>query len=93
MLHQLTKFQYQTYFFSREIEQCVFKFLLIQLMTSQTLRFIFGHLLQVNRWKRRSRELGQEKKKVKKFEYLDNEKRFLDEMKKIFHNLLRAIIW
>ena len=33
-----------------------------------------------------------EKTKIEKFEYLENEKRFLDEIKTIFHNYLRAII-
>ena len=28
-----------------------------------------------------------------KFEYVENEKGFLDEIKSIFHNFLRTIIW
>ena len=30
---------------------------------------------------------------IQKFEYLENEKNFLDEIKSILHNYLRAIIW
>ena len=30
---------------------------------------------------------------VKKIEYLENEKSFLDEIKSIFHSFRRAIIW
>ena len=30
---------------------------------------------------------------ILKFEYLDNEKSFLDEIKNIFRNYLRAVIW
>ena len=33
------------------------------------------------------------KMKIQKFEYLENEKSFLDEIKSIFRNYLRAIIW
>ena len=34
-----------------------------------------------------------EGKKSQKFEYLENEKSFLDEIKNIFHSFWRAIIW
>ena len=30
---------------------------------------------------------------MQKFEYLENEKSFLDETRSILHNYLRAIIW
>ena len=33
------------------------------------------------------------KTKIQKFEYLENEKSFLDEIKNIFHSFCRAIIW
>ena len=36
---------------------------------------------------------GKEVEKIQKFEYLKNEKSFLDEIKNIFHNFWRAIIW
>ena len=30
---------------------------------------------------------------IQEFEYLDNEKRFLDEIKSIFSNYFNAVIW
>ena len=30
---------------------------------------------------------------IQKFEYLENEESFLDEIKSIFHSYLKAIIW
>ena len=30
---------------------------------------------------------------IQKYEYLENEKSFLDEIKNIFHSFWRAIIW
>ena len=33
------------------------------------------------------------RKKLQKFEYLENEKSFLDEIKNIFHIFWRAVIW
>ena len=35
---------------------------------------------------------GKEEEKIQKFEYLENEKSFLDEIKNIFHSYWRAII-
>ena len=39
------------------------------------------------------REKKRRRWKYKKFEYLKNEKTFLDEIKNIFHSSWRAIIW
>ena len=36
---------------------------------------------------------GKEGKELQKFEYLENEKSFLDERKNIFHSFWRAVIW
>ena len=33
------------------------------------------------------------KKKIQKFEYLQNKKRFLDEIRRIFQNYLSVILW
>ena len=33
------------------------------------------------------------KTEIKNFEYLENEKSFLDEIKNIFHSFWRAVIW
>ena len=40
-----------------------------------------------------SRKCWKEGEKLQKFEYLENEKIFLDEIKNIFHSFWRAIIW
>ena len=36
---------------------------------------------------------GKEEEKLQKFEYLENEKSFLDEIENIFYSFWRAIIW
>ena len=36
---------------------------------------------------------GKEEEKLQKFEYLENGKSFLDEIKNILHSFWRAIIW
>ena len=38
-------------------------------------------------------EKMERKRKKYRFEYLENEKSFLDEIKNIFHSFWRAIIW
>ena len=38
-------------------------------------------------------EIVERKGKLQKFEYLENEKSFFDEIKNIFYNFCRAIIW
>ena len=40
-----------------------------------------------------SEKCGKEGKKLQKFEYLENEKNFLDEIKNIFHSFWRPTIW
>ena len=40
-----------------------------------------------------SGKFGKEGKKIQKFEYLENGKSFLDEIKNIFHSFVTAIIW
>ena len=40
-----------------------------------------------------SGKCGKEEQKLQKFEYLENEKSFLDETKNIFHSFSRAITW
>ena len=44
-------------------------------------------------WPFKSGKCGKEGEKLQKFEYLKNEKSFLDEMKNIFHSFQRAIFW
>ena len=65
--------------FSRYQTKCVIKFLFIQLMMSSTLRFFLDQPLK--QWLRGKKE---EKTKIEKFEYLQTEKSFLEEMKKHF---------
>ena len=38
-------------------------------------------------------ESGKEEKKLQKYEYLQNKKSFLDEIKNIVHSFWRAITW
>ena len=73
MSYLFTFLRYQT--------KCVIKFLFKQLMTSQTLRFFLDQPLK--QW------LAGEKRgedENTKFEYLENEKSFLDEIKIIVHS-------
>ena len=57
-------------------------------MAPQTLRFFFNQPLK--QWLTGKKEV---KTKIHKFEYLEKEKSFLDEIKNIFHSFRRAIIW
>ena len=59
------------------------------------------NFMQANSWHHKfsificpfeSGKCGNEGKKLQKFEYLENEKSFLDEIKNIFHSFWRAII-
>ena len=69
-LYQLTKFQYQTYFPSQGIKQYV---------------FLCSYL--ANWWRYKLEYLSRGKRGGEgNTKYLNNEKRFLDEIKNIFHN-------
>ena len=74
--------------FSKYQTKRVIKFLFRRLLTLQSLRFIFSYPLR--QWLTRKKE---GKTEIQKFECLENEKSFLDEIKSIFHNYLRAITW
>ena len=74
--------------FSRYQTKCVIKFLFRQLMTSKISRFFLDQTLR--QWLTGKKE---GKTKIQKFEYLDNEKSFLDEIKSIFRNYLSTVIW
>ena len=86
ILYQLTKFQCHIFSFSMYQIKRLIKFLFIQLMTSSALRFIFDHPLK--HWPRGEMRGSQKYKTIN----LENEKVFLNEIKSIFHNYLRAII-
>ena len=65
-------------------------------MTSLPLRFILIHHLKqwlTRRKIEKDRKITKIIKKTQKFEYLENEKSFLDEIKSIFHSFGKAIIW
>ena len=58
--------------------------------------------MQANSWHQKSATsvcpfesgmCGKEEEKLQQFEYLENEKSFIDEIKNIFHNFWKAIIW
>ena len=70
-----------TFFLLKISNKMCFKFLFRTLMTSQALRFIFDQPLK--QWLTGKKE---GKKKIQKFEYLESEKSFLDEIKSIFHS-------
>ena len=57
-------------------------------MASWTLRFIFNRPLK--QWPT-GRKKG--RTEIQKFEYLESEKSFLDEIKSIFHSFWKTIIW
>ena len=67
--------------FRRYQTKWVIKFLSRQLMMSQTIRFMLDQPLQ--QWLTGKKE---EKVEMQKFEYLENEKSFLHEIKNIFHS-------
>ena len=67
--------------FSRYQTKCVIKSLFRQVMTSQTLRFFLNQPLK--QWLTGKKE---GKTNIQKFEYLENEKSFLNEIKNIFHS-------
>ena len=74
--------------FSGYQTKCVIEFLFRQLMTSWTLSFIFDH--HRKQWPTR---IKRGKDRNTKNEYLENKKRFLDEIKNIFHSFWMAMIW
>ena len=84
ILYQLTKFQCHTFFPSQNIKQNM----LLSSYLDNWWRFIFNHPRK--QWSTGKKEL---QAKIEKFKYLENENNFLDEIKSIFRNYLRAIIW
>ena len=79
----MTKFQHHI-LFTKNQTKFVIKFL-----ASQTLRFIFNHPLSNDR----EREGDEGKSETQKFEYLENEKNFLDEVKCIFRSYSTIICY
>ena len=80
----MTKFQFYAFFlFSRHQTECLIKFFFKHLITSLTFKFIFDANIR-GEWGNGGVE-REGKTEIQKSEYLENEKRFLDEMKNIFH--------
>ena len=52
---------------------------------------IINYATSISRFE--SRKSGKEQEKIQKFEYLENENSFLDEIKNFFHTFWQAIIW
>ena len=86
---QWPKFQCHTFFPSQDIKQNV--------LLSSYLNSWWRHKLQDWSWIKLSSNGWQGEKEgkveIQKFEYLNNEKSFLDEMKNILHSFWRAVIW
>ena len=62
------------------------------------LNYSKNYFMQANSWNKLfdfhlPHKMWKERGKIPKFEYLENEKSFLDGKKKIFHSFSRAIIW
>ena len=57
-----------------------------QFMTLQIIPLILFHFSNYSNSPFVSRKFGKEVKKLQKFEYLENEKSFLDEIKNTFHS-------
>ena len=86
ILYQLTKFQCHIFLVSSRCQtKCVIRILFRHMLTSKTLRFILNHPLSQWLTGKNWGEVGNTK-----FEYLINEKSFLDEIKRIFHNYLKT---
>ena len=89
IMYQWPKFQYHTFFPSRDTKQNV--------LLSSCLGSWWCHKIQDLSWIELSSNgwQGEQegKMEIQKFEYLEKEKSFLDEIKNIFHSFWRAIVW
>ena len=88
-LYQLIKFHYQTQFPSRDIKQYVFQILVQSIDDVINFQIYLQSSFQAIADIRKK----EGKREIQKFEYLGSKKSFFDEIKSIFHNFLRAIIW
>ena len=79
---------FQLFSFSNFFPKCFIEFLFRQLMTSWTWGFIFDHPINNGRQVEKKGRT-----EIQTFEYLKNEKSFLDEIKSIFRSFWRTIIW
>ena len=74
--------------FSRYQIKCVIKSFFRQVMASQALRLFLNQPLKQSLTGKK-----EVKTNIQKFDYIENKKSFLDEIKDIFHSFQRAIIW
>ena len=88
IFYQWTKFQCHALFLSQDIKQNVLLSYLDSWWRHKLKDFCWINL-KSNCWKGKK----ERKTKIQKFEYLENKKSFLDEIKNIFHSFWRAIIW
>ena len=89
VLYQWTKFQCHTLFLSQDVKQNVsLSSYLGSWWRHKLWDFCWINLLS-NGWQ----EKKEGKTKIQKFEYLENEKSFLNKIKNIFRSFWRAIIW
>ena len=89
ILYQWAKFQCHTFFPSQDIKQNVFLSSYLDSWWCLNFKIDLGSSSKAMA----DREKKRRRWKYKKFEYLKNEKTFLDEIKNIFHSSWRAIIW
>ena len=89
ILYQWPKFQCHTFFPSQDIKQNVLLSSYLNSRWHHKFQDLSSIKLSSNGWQGEK----EEKVKIQKFEYLQNEKSFLDEIKNIFHSFWRTIIW
>ena len=89
ILYQWAKLQYHTFFPSQDIKQIVWLSSYLDSWWCHKPEDLSWINLQSNGWH------GEKEGKmdIQKFEYLENKKGFLDEIKNIFLSFWRAIIW
>ena len=89
ILYQWTKFQCHNLFLFQDIKRNVLLSSYLDSWWRHKFQDFSCIKLKSNGWQ--GKKEGQTK--IQKFEYLENEKSFLDEIKNIFHCFWRAIIW
>ena len=90
ILYQWTKFQCHTFFPSQDIKPNVLSSYLDSWDVTN-FKIYFGSSSEA--MADRQGEKEERKMEIQKFKYLENKKRFLDEIKNTFHSFWRAIIW
>ena len=89
MLCKMIKFQCHTFFSSQDIKQNVLLSSYLDRWWCHKLKDFSSIIL----WSNGSQRKNEGKTGIQRFDYLENEKRFLDKIRSIFHNYLGDIIW